>query len=258
MMNRFASFRLALVIFSSIPGAFPSFITAQEPTDFFSGNGSFEYGEMHGGVINLFGCNPYSDDDCPYNGRRSFSQRVDGWFITGSAAWNNHSPQDGNGYLGLQASGGRSHLNSSATFHGYDLTDPSLIKHTPFTIGDLYELSFWAAGGTGTVNRLRVSINMEGGGATEESFLFPGGYTPEEVRTDIDWQRYAIQFVATGETLSVSFSPGSAALWYEARSSVYLDNVSLTRVPEPSGAVLVLLGSALFTLRRSRSTRASA
>lgn len=252
-MHRLTTVSLSLITFSALLGALSSPIIAQEPTDFFANNGSFEHGDLHGGIINLFGCNPHRDSNCSSNGRLLFSStRLDGWLMSGRANWHNNAPQDGHGYISLTATGGREHYSSSASFYGYDLADKSLISHTPFTIGDLYELSFWAAGGGGTVNRLKISVNMRDTGGVSETFLFPGGYTTEEMQTSLDWQHFTIPLTATNETMSLQFTSGGSNLFYEARSTVFVDNVTLTRVPEPSGAIFVLLGSAVFNFCRNR------
>jgi Protein of unknown function (DUF642) len=72
-------------------------------------------------------------------------------------------------------------------------------------------------------------------------------FTSPLVGGNNDWEQRSMTFVATGGTTALSFI-GSAGANY-----IGLDNVSVTVVPEPSSALLLLLGSGLL-LRRLRSS----
>jgi hypothetical protein len=81
--------------------------------------------------------------------------------------------------------------SSTATYHGYDNSNLAIIRHTPLSIGDLYELSFWASGGSQPFNLLQVSIEMMGGGSLTENFLLPGNY-PSGENLVPDWQVFPL------------------------------------------------------------------
>lgn len=256
-MNSLSSFRFGFLSFWSVLCLLIASVTAQEPTDYFRGNGSFEYGEMRNGRINLFSCNPHRDPNCPENGRRSSSNRLNGWQIFGSAHWADQSPQDGNGYLVLNAAGQKDTRRSVATYYGHDTSDRTLIHHTPFTIGDLYELSFWASGSTRPLNVLNVSLGMMGGGSKSMSFSLPEVFTPMDAFVP-EWQRFSINFVATDETFNLRFAVTEQNLRPGERAAVLLDNVAITAVPEPSGAMLVCLGVAAHLAQRRRTAKSGA
>ena len=132
--------------------------------------------------------------------------------------------------------------------------DGSLISHTPFTVGEMYELSFWAAGGANPDNFIRVSLS---GGLLFE-FDMPT-YTQAEFNAlpGLEWSRYVVPFVATDTTMTLGmFATDSAKDGFAG--TVYLDNFSITQVPEPGSALLVVMGGGLiFGVRRKRASNTS-
>jgi len=197
---------------------------AQDVNDFFSGNGSFELGPYVNPLTFSGGTNQGSSFEIP-GWRMVAGGRSPEW-IEGLGA------QDGERYIRLSSQGGSSNLFSSARITG------SEISHTPFTVGDLYELVFWAAGGVGNATANLLSISF-GGNMPIQSIELPI-YSQEEfeVLGGPVWTEYIIPFSAGVE---------SSYLWMTAlpinaggSTSLYLDNVSFRAVPEPGSALLVL------------------
>jgi len=211
---------------------------AQDVNDFFSGNGSFELGPYVRPLTFSGGAN------------QGWSYEVPGWSMLAggrSPEWiEGPGAQDGERYIRLSSLGGSSNLFSSARIFGGD------ISHTPFTVGDQYELVFWAAGGVGNANVNVLSVSLSGN-LGQQLVVLPG-YTQEEFGS-LDgpvWTEYVIPFTALVE---------STNLWLTARpdgsggtTSLYIDNVSFRAVPEPGSALLVV-GAGLVWLIGGRSGR---
>jgi hypothetical protein len=150
--------------------------------------------------------------------------------------------QNGNRYIRLRSAGGSGTTASFASVEG------SEISHTPFTTGDVYELSFWAAGGASLNNTLLIGI----GSGIVEAFDIPD-YTQAEFDAlpTLVWNRYSMNFIAPYSTFSLSaVSPDSTNPAFN--SIVYLDNFSIVAVPEPSGVLLVLTAGLMLGIRHRR------
>ena len=211
---------------------------AQEAAvDYFAGLGSFEVGEFRP----LFA-----------NTSERASTVIPGWRVrridSGSAGWlEGSAAQDGSRYLGLGARSGSFNGDSAIQF------DFSL-SPIPFTVGELYELSFWAAGGVATSGFNRIGVL----GGVGQDFELPV-YTQEEFDAlggQLEWQEIT-------QVFTVFANPsGGPEVWTQlvnlrsagggGSSSVYLDNFSLRLVPEPTGLLLVGVAAGFGLMRRKR------
>lgn len=230
----------------SLPAAFcvcALFASAQrahaDPVDYFNGFGSFETS------------NP---DDVLNFGSANSSTSIPGWVVRRIGdfvprtivSWlNDDQAQDGERYLQLRAIGNSSPSTSSARF---DFS----ISPIALTTGELYELTFWAAGGENTLfdfNPLRVML-LNGTRMDVEDPFTPF-LIPTATQTDVlDWRPYSLFFTSRAPNEAISVGPPSGS-W----SNVYIDNFSLRVVPEPGGALLFALSAGLFGLRRMRKHR---
>ena len=216
---------------------------AQEAAvDYFAGLGSFEVGEFRP----LFA-----------NTSERASTVIPGWRVrridSGSAGWlEGSAAQDGSRYLGLGARSGSFNGDSAIQF------DFSL-SPIPFTVGELYELSFWAAGGVATsgFNRIAVlgSVGLPGNGRV---FDLPV-YTEEEfaaLNGQLEWQEFRVIGTAFNEDFN-NFEGWTQLVNLRSTggggsSSVYFDNFSLRLVPEPSGLLLVGVAAGFGLMRRRK------
>ncbi len=207
----------------------PTPASAQAPVDYFAGFGSFETGA--------------TSPPLSFAGSFSSSTQIDGWRMSAQGslpAWlENGQAQDGDRHVLLRSRGGSGPGNSSATF---DFT----ISPTPFTVGELYELVFWAAGGVATsgVNRIQTTLSF--------SPIELPSYTQQEFEAlvALEWQEIVIPWVSqgVGGTFSVSIDSIPAG----GTSTVYLDNFSARLVPEPSGVLLLGVAAGVGVMRRRR------
>lgn len=152
------------------------------------------------------------------------------------------------GDVGVDFNAGGAHSGSQfAFFHGgeggaYNLTTYSIVE------GDQFTLTWWGRADTLGV-RLFSSTDLTYGTAStlaQISQAQPGGYA-----------QYSLTYTAVaadaGKTIGVSiFNP---LLGYANVDDVELNVVS---IPEPSSAAALLLGSAVFVMRRSRKSSARA
>ncbi len=209
---------------------------AQDVNDFFSGNGSFELGPHVSPLTFSRG------------GQQGSSYQVPGWRMVAwgtSPRWIEGSgAQDGQRYLRLGSRGGSGSAYTVASITG------SEISHTPFTIGEVYELVFWASGGVGSAQASFLQVIMQG--LAKQSIELPV-YTEAEFESlgGPVWNEYVIPFTAQVESPELRFgstpvSPGTATL--------YLDNISFRAVPEPGSALLVL-GAGLGWLVAGRTRK---
>lgn len=220
-------------------------VHAQDYSDFFSYNGSFEFSSADPPIT--FTVNTYHPEVDPS------PDLITGWWMKnfGSPpAWlEGASAQDGNRYIKIGSQGG-----SRTTFGGVEI-DGATINHTPFTVGEIYELSFWAAGGAASNNMVAVSLSMPG---QNEGWSFPlptYSQSESDALPGLAWQQFTLSFVATGSTLKLSvISPVPTSLGYQ--SIVYLDNFTLTQVPEPGSAVLACAGGVVMLVTRRRKNGA--
>ena len=233
-------FLLSLPAALSVCAVFASAQTAHaDPVDYFAGFGSFETS------------NP--DAVLDFNGTNS-SFSVPGWELRrfgdfpgpSTPSWPNNSEraQDGDRYLILRSQGGSTPSNSSARFD-FSLSPVAL------TPGELYELTFWAAGGLASsgLNRLQVDVSNASFNSFQDPYVLP-------VATQIDplqWQEYSLTFTPNFPGVQLFFT----ALEVNAggSSSMYLDNFSLRQIPEPGSVVLLGAAAGLLGLRRRRSSQ---
>ena len=210
--------------------------------DYFAGFGSFETS------------NP---DDVLNFGGTNLSNSIPGWVVYRSGSsftpfpqWQrNGQSQDGDRHLLLRSRGGSDPGSNTALFD-------FAISPAALTPGELYELTFWAAGGVNSsslgFNQLRVLVSQAT--RTDISDPFDPFIIPEAAQEEVlEWQQYSLIFMPVSQ--EVSFS-ASAPLG--SSSSVFLDNFSLRHIPEPGSAVLVGAAVAFLGLRRRRSAPASA
>ena len=211
----------------------PTGVSGQGSVDYFAGFGSFEGGAF---VSPLFEQSPFSGS----------STAIPGWTIWASGAPGNWlrdgNAQDGDNHVILRAAGGSIPGSSSATFD-------FAISPTPFTVGELYELVFWAAGGVATSSRSSLFVNLNSGeGMNGGGIIDLPRYTQTEFDsfTELPWEEYRFTFTAGEFTPSLFLASDAANAGGTA--SVYVDNFSIRPVPEPSGVLLV--GEGLMTRRR--------
>ena len=208
---------------------------AQEAAvDYFAGLGSFEVGEFRP----LFA-----------NTSERASTVIPGWRVrridSGSAGWlEGSAAQDGSRYLGLGARSGSFNGDSAIQF------DFSL-SPIPFTVGELYELSFWAAGGVATSGFNRIAVFgtlFELPAYTEEEFAALNG--------QLEWLEFSVTATAFNEDFN-NFQGWTDLVNLRSAggggsSSVYFDNFSLRLVPEPSGLLLVGVAAGFGLMRRRK------
>ena len=204
---------------------------AQDYSDFFSDNGSFEFGS--------------SPPPLSFPSSNSTLNTITGWTFYAHGTYpqwfEDGDAQDGARYVMLRSSGG-----AGADDSGAHLTDYSM-NRTPFTVGEVYVLSFWAAGGPAANNQLAVMID-----STQATFSIPT-YTQAEFDAllGLNWFYYSHTFTASSKLTDLYvFSPPSTQGGYQ--SIVFLDNFTLTQVPEPGSAVLAAAGGLVLLGRRKR------
>jgi hypothetical protein len=214
---------------------FARMTAAQEAAvDYFAGLGSFEVGEFRP----LFGSPPANR-----------STVMPGWQVwrtnAGFGIWR-EGPEahEGDRFLELRARSGSFNGDSGIEF------DFSL-SPIPFTVGELYELSFWAAGGVATSGFNRIAVFgtlFELPVYTEEEFAALNG--------QMEWQEFRVIGTAFNEDFN-NFEGWTSLVNLRSAggggsSSVYLDNFSLRLVPEPSGMLLVGVAAGFGLMRRRR------
>lgn len=207
--------------------------------DFFSNNGSFEFGTP---------APPFH-----FSGGQISTNQITGWTISLVGAFpewlEGAEAQEGSRYLKFHWRGGLNGSSSSAHVDG-------AFGQTAFVLGEQYELSFWAAGGPAANNAIFLSLTM-GTDQIWEDFAIPT-YTQAEFNAqDLQWSEYVVSFVATAPTMSLNIYFGQY-LQPDQESVVYLDNFSLTAVPEPSSMLLSAMAGLWLLLRRRNSREISA
>ena len=135
-------------------------------------------------------------------------------------------------YIGnyWQAQGGSS--------RSVDLAGTSLgtISQTISTvIGQMYQVTFWASKNPDLATPTRTGTVSFGGAS------LPFLYTATNDRTNMNWQQYSYDFLATSNSTILSFAAdASAGCCYGPA----LDTVSVSDVPEPASWAIMLLGFA--------------
>ena len=210
-----------------------------DPVDYFAGFGSFE--------------SDGSNTTLQFNQSNS-STSIPGWIVrrigdfplSSTPIWlNDDQAQDGEHYLLLKAAGGSSPSRSSARFD-FSLSPVAL------TPGELYELSFWAAGADNSYFDYNLlSVMLLSGTRMDVDNPFTPFLIPAANQTDVlDWMPYTLVFMSTSPNESITIGPPMGS-W----SNVYLDNFSLRQIPEPGSVVLLGAAAGLLGLRRRRSSQ---
>ena len=201
------------------------------PVDYFAGFGSFETSNPDA-VLDFNGTNT------------SFS--IPGWVVSKSGSlfpsWpNSDKAQDGNRFLVLRSEGGSSPRWTNATFD-FSLSPVAL------TPGELYELTFWAAGGLATSGRNHLGVGVSNSTRIdfEDPFVLP---VATQVDT-LDWRQYSMTFIPEGTDVMLTL--GAREINAGGSSSMFVDNFSLRVVPEPGSAQLLAAAAGAVGLRRRR------
>ena len=207
-----------------------------DPVDYFAGFGSFETS------------NP--DAFLNFNGT-NISTSIPGWvvFKSGPPApfpqWqNNGQAQDGDRHLLLRSVGGS---DPRWTLARFDFS----ISPVALTPGELYELTFWAAGGVATSgkNHLGVQVSNSTRIDFEDPFVLP---VATQVDT-LDWRQYSMTFIPEGQDVLLTIR--AREINAGGTSSMYLDNFDLRHIPEPGSMVLLGVAAGVLGLRRRRSSQ---
>ena len=123
------------------------------------------------------------------------------------------------------------------------INDQTVLQTVSVNPGVLTTLSFDY---TGRVADNTFTVELSGGWTSLDTFN-PASYYSSNV-----WTSYSTDFIPTTSTLTIAFrglpNPPTDA-------GAHIDNVSLTQVPEPSAALLGIIGAAGLFLRRIRKTR---
>lgn len=204
------------------------------PVDYFAGFGSFETS------------NP--DAVLDFNGT-NISNSIPGWLVFKSGSlfpsWpNSDKAQDGNRFLVLRSEGGSSPRWTNATFD-FSLSPVAL------TPGELYELTFWAAGGLATSGRNHLGVGVSNSTRIdfEDPFVLP---VATQVDT-LDWRQYSMTFIPEGTDVILTL--GAREINAGGSSSMFVDNFSLRHIPEPGSVVLIGAAAGFLGLRRRRSSQ---
>ncbi len=211
--------------------------TAQaQPVNYFNGFGSFETN------------NP--NDALDFGGTNR-STSIPGWLVFKSGylspvpEWqNNGLAEDGDRHLHLKSIGGSNPRWTTATFD-FNLSPVAL------TPGELYELTFWAAGGLATSGRNYLGVQVSNSTRIdyEDPFVLP---VATQVDT-LDWRQYSMTFIPEGTDVILTL--GALEINAGGSSSMFVDNFSLRHIPEPGSVVLIGAAAGFLGLRRRRSSQ---
>jgi hypothetical protein len=220
---------------------------------FFENNGSFELGPTTAPLTIA---------------TNSDGMAITGWILApyGSTLQllEDSAAQDGSRYVRLTSTGGGpagsafEHTDPVWNHQNYALVDYGGVNPI-FEMDTEYELSFWAAGGVGTPNRLDFELL----GANQHSSVYIPGYAQAEfdAMSEYPWRQYVIPFHTIGRGVPPEqWGPWDMTLYMGLNastvvgenSSLYIDNFAITRVPEPSGLFLACAATSLSRRRRDR------
>ncbi|MCU0796054.1 MAG: DUF642 domain-containing protein [Akkermansiaceae bacterium] len=138
--------------------------------------------------------------------------------------------QSGSNYLDLSATGAQSMIYQ----------DFATIPSTT------YNLSFYIGASNSVPPAATIRFDLTGSAA-----LLGESLTPTSPSTNINWTLKSYSFVADSTTTRLSLNGLSG---FDDNAS-FIDSISVTAVPEPSGALLLGLGSSLLFVRRRRMPR---
>jgi choice-of-anchor C domain-containing protein len=110
-----------------------------------------------------------------------------------------------------------------------------------------YRVTFAMAGNPDGGASTRNVLVQSGAFSQVFSFAVPAGTT----RQNMNWADYSFDFLAVGDTTTLSFLSGEPNQFYGPA----LDDVSVTAVPEPASLVLLGSGIAGVVARRRRAVR---
>lgn len=114
---------------------------------------------------------------------------------------------------------------------------------TGLAIGAYYEISFWLAGNPdGSLTKSLTASTDEG--SSTYSFVQTGN-----TKASMGWEQHSFTFQAAATTTNLTFASLSGDPYGPA-----LDNISITTVPLPAGAPLLLAGVAGFAALRRRKS----
>jgi hypothetical protein len=146
--------------------------------------------------------------------------------------------QQGDNYLQLRASS----TTVSQTITGLDTAQWG------------YRLTYFTNGGGGIAS-LTNALAAFTGPSIDTSFLAGGGAQSFAVNSDADslWQRHFLDFRASSSSVTLSFAgDGNTGSGYS-----YIDNVTISAIPEPESYAMLLagLGAIGFMSRRRRTNQ---
>jgi len=108
--------------------------------------------------------------------------------------------------------------------------------------GQAYELSFYVGSATDGSLFFPATVDLSINGSPRVGY-----HNPTAPSNMLDWKLFTVTFTATGATTNITFYNGSDPDNYSAA----LDNVSIQEVvPEPSTALLGMIGLAVLSRRR--------
>jgi hypothetical protein len=139
--------------------------------------------------------------------------------------------QDGNYYLDLSGAG------NHATIYQDFATVPST----------LYELAFYIGASDDQPTAATINVKLDGTASLLDVIL-----TPDAPTTNISWSRQTVLFTADSSTTRLSFLDVGPS---GDNNTSFVDNVTVTVVPEPSVTVL-LIGAGILAFARRRFCKA--
>ncbi|QEH39106.1 Carbohydrate binding domain protein [Aquisphaera giovannonii] len=177
------------------------------------------------------------------------STAITGWTVVGidSSVTSGSFVQSG---ITFQAQDGAQFIDLAGITSNSQLS--GVTQDIATTAGDVYEVSFYVGSATDGQFFFASTVGLSIDGGARMSFTNPTAPSDR-----LDWERFAVQFTATGATTNLTFYNGSAANNYLGG----LDNVSVelvsAAVPEPSSAALLALGAAGVAAGLARRARGS-